>query len=285
MKIEYPSAVVQVPGPTGSGGGSPIPVSSNFNVPAAAGSVQVTLPSTASFQAGQNVFINGGNYLVVTIDSPTTLTLEWLAFSADTTTQGTQVLAGSVLCPGTGYVSQAPAVPISIANGGTGQTTQSTALTALLGADAVPVANGGTGVKVASAKGHFSPGNPSGTTSATAVMMGLGGTATITPLTSGKLMVMVTGMAGNSTIGDGASAQLYYGTGAAPSNAGGPTGTAAGAIKAMVASTAAGKQGFALSCLLTGLTVGVAYWFDIALLAVTGGTASIYSLDFVIIEL
>lgn len=44
-----------------------------------------------------------------------------------------------------GYNSGSFSFPISIGNGGTGQTTQAMALTALLGASTVPIANGGTG--------------------------------------------------------------------------------------------------------------------------------------------
>jgi len=51
---------------------------------------------------------------------------------------------GSVTVNAKGLVTSA-SVATPIANGGTGQTTQSAALTALLGASAVPVANGGTG--------------------------------------------------------------------------------------------------------------------------------------------
>ena len=60
---------------------------------------------------------------------------------------------------GTGQTTQSAALTailgssaIPIANGGTGQASQSAALTALLGSSAVPVANGGTGVTTAAAE-------------------------------------------------------------------------------------------------------------------------------------
>ena len=63
------------------------------------------------------------------------------------------------------------------------------------------------------------------------------------------------------------------------------TGTTVGVLKIMIASTAAGKQGFALTGLVTGLTVGTGYYIDVGLKAVTGGTATIYDLDVTAIEL
>jgi len=132
----------------------------------------------------------------------------------------------------------------------------------------------------------FSPSNPTGTTSTTGLMMGLSSGATkITPTSSGKYLITVTGMIGNSTLADGASVQLRYGSGNGPANAAALTGTTVGVLKNMIASTAAGKQGFALTGLVTGLTVGTGYYIDVGLKAVTGGTATIYDLDVTAIEL
>jgi hypothetical protein len=142
----------------------------------------------------------------------------------------------------------------------------------------------GSGTHVgASVVAISSPANPTGTASTTPVMMGLG--LSITPATTGRLLVMITGMMSNGTIADGASAQLRYGTGAAPNNAAAATGTAFGKVKNMVASTASGIQGFSLCQIVSGLTVTTAYWIDVGLNAVTGGTASIFDLDIVAVEI
>ena len=66
-------------------------------------------------------------------------------------------MPGDGICHDILYSVAIDAVTVSIANGGTGQITQSLALTALLGTDAVPVANGGTGVKVASFQRPIQP--------------------------------------------------------------------------------------------------------------------------------
>lgn len=128
-----------------------------------------------------------------------------------------------------------------------------------------------------------SPANPTGTADTTGKMMGLAGT--VTPSFSGRVLIAITGMMGNGAIGDGASVQIRYGTGAAPANADALTGTTLGKLKNMVASTAAGIQGVALAYVVTGLTIGTAYWIDVGLKAVTGNTATIYDVDIVAVEL
>lgn len=148
------------------------------------------------------------------------------------------------------------------------------------------VANGGTGYALPPIRNAFSPSDPTTTTSATLVMMGMGSTAQIIPATSGKVLVLITGMIRNSgAAGSETDAQLYYGTGSPPANGAAFTGTSAGAKKKMICSTPAGVQGFSLSTILT-LTPATTYWLDVALAAVTGGVnAYIYDLDIVAIEL
>lgn len=124
--------------------------------------------------------------------------------------------------------------------------------------------------------------NPNSTSSTTVVMMGLG--VKITPRSSGRILVIVTGMAGNGTIGSGCNSQVRYGTGTAPANGAALTGSTSGQEKAFVASTAAGQQGFSLSTIITGLIVGTEYWIDVGLKAVTSGTASIAGIDVVSLE-
>jgi hypothetical protein len=120
---------------------------------------------------------------------------------------------------------------------------------------------------------------PAGTTSTTGVVMGLGGA--VTPLYTGAILLMVSGDITNSTGSDGAKVQLYYGTGRAPSNAtacssAGTTRNAVGlAVQQTPVAAAATKIPFHVHAIVTGLTVGTAYWFDACLTAITGGTASI----------
>lgn len=117
--------------------------------------------------------------------------------------------------------------------------------------------------------------SPTGTSSTSQVMMGMGALGTnpwtYRPQASGKVLVMIQGYIGNSG-GSGTSAQLYYGTGNAPANGASVVGSRMSAATAGVSpndtngwTTPVFLQGFAT------LTVGVTYWFDVAL---TSGSAS-----------
>jgi hypothetical protein len=66
-----------------------------------------------------------------------------------TTITDATLAAGFVTVPGAVGVVGSVANPLPIVNGGTGQTSQSNALTALLGASFIPLANGGTGAVAA----------------------------------------------------------------------------------------------------------------------------------------
>ena len=129
-----------------------------------------------------------------------------------------------------------------------------------------------------------SPGNPTGTTStAAAVMMGLAGS--VTPKASGKVLIEISGNVTNNTINDGATVQISYGTGTAPTNAAALTGTQAGNIARFTAAAAAQKVPFSCQVIVSGLTVGTAYWLDVAVAAVTGGTATVTDISITAYEL
>ncbi len=126
----------------------------------------------------------------------------------------------------------------------------------------------------ASVASQSQPTNPTGTTSTTGIMMGLAGS--ITPTVSGKIMLVISGDIFNaSAVADGAKVQASYGTGTAPSNGATITGTQCGARPQYVASTTAGKSPFSVNCVVTGLSLSTAYWLDLTLAAITGGTATI----------
>ena len=123
------------------------------------------------------------------------------------------------------------------------------------------------------------------TASTAGVMAGASsGVTRITPQVTGNIMIIITGMANNITIADGASIQIRYGTGNGPANGAGLTGTTVGVFKNFVASTAAGQQGFACCGYATGATLGTALYIDAGIKAVTGGTAIFNSVDFVAYE-
>lgn len=151
-----------------------------------------------------------------------------------------------------------------------------------LGADFVYVSQGGIDVKMTpNALGLYNggvltgtPANPTGTAATgAAVMMGLA--QLFTPGFSTRIKVEVSFMMANSTVNDGATAQLRFGTGSAPANAAALTGTASGSGKSFTSLTAALKTCVTLTAIITGLTIATQYWLDVSLIAVTGGTATI----------
>ena len=127
------------------------------------------------------------------------------------------------------------------------------------------------------------PSNPTGTTSLTAVMMGLAGSITLQG--SGRVLLMLSGDLQNNTTADGATVQLSYGTGTAPTNGAALTGTQVGNTESFTALTGVLVVPFAQQAVVSGLTVGTTYWLDAAVKAVTGGTASILNISLTAIEL
>ncbi|WP_316196866.1 hypothetical protein [Bradyrhizobium sp. SZCCHNS3053] len=131
------------------------------------------------------------------------------------------------------------------------------------------------GGSYAPARAAAAPSNPTGTTSTGAqVMMGLGSSATVTPVTSGKVFIHVNGQINQTTSGDGCILQIRYGTGSAPTNGAAATGTTAGSAPGFVSAATTNAVPFALAAYVTGLTPSTAYWIDLGVQAVTGGTCT-----------
>jgi hypothetical protein len=130
---------------------------------------------------------------------------------------------------------------------------------------------------------YSTPANPAGTSSTTGVMMGLA--ILYTPKSTGRVKVTLAGLLANNTAGDGATANLQYGTGAAPANGAAPAGTAAGNVVTETSPAAGQTNAVVLQAVISGLTVGTQYWLDVLLAAVTGGTASISNIAVTIEEL
>jgi hypothetical protein len=109
------------------------------------------------------------------------------------------------------------------------------------------------------------PFNPSGTSSSTLVMMGLGATCSITPNNSGRLYIQFLGIVFNSVLGDTTRVQAYFGTGTAPTNPNAVTGTSIGPLLPIASAVASQSTSFSAGGIVTGLTPGTAYWMDLAL--------------------
>jgi hypothetical protein len=98
-------------------------------------------------------------------------------------------------------------------------------------------------------------------------------------------MIVISGDIDNGTASDGAQVQIRYGTGTAPTNAAILTGTTVGSLIKMVSNNATNRMPFHCNAIVSGLTVGTAYWIDLSLAAITGGTARIRDVSISAIEL
>lgn len=120
-----------------------------------------------------------------------------------------------------------------------------------------------------------SPANPTGTTSGTGVMMGLGSSCTITPARGTKVVLIFDGYQSNSTANGGVASTIRYGTGTAPTNGAALTGTAVGSGVASQLGGASSLAPFSNVAVVTGLSIGTAYWFDVGVSTLGSGTASV----------
>lgn len=101
----------------------------NFTVPPINSSVSITVNTNLWMTVGQNVFCAGAGYFSVSSTSGTTsVTLLYLNYSVNANS-GNVINAGAQISPG--GTQAAISVPVTIANGGTGATTQGGAQVAL----------------------------------------------------------------------------------------------------------------------------------------------------------
>jgi hypothetical protein len=106
-------------------------------------------------------------------------------------------------------------------------------------------------------------------------MQGLAGA--VTPGSTGNVLITISGTinaASATTVNNGVAYQISYGTGAAPTNNTSLTGTQIGIVQkytSAVAPTAVGDVNvpFSVTYLVTGLTLGTAYWIDLAAESIT----------------
>lgn len=140
---------------------------------------------------------------------------------------------------------------------------------------------------------------PTATVSTSAVMVGLAAGSTplcvITPQVTGRLLVIISGLAGNTT-GNGSTMQLSYGTGAAPAAGAALAGTQIGQAQTWTSLTGALTGQFVVHALITGLAVpsvlasrlqaaATPIWLDLAFNAVTGGTTTLTKVNILAMEI
>lgn len=139
---------------------------------------------------------------------------------------------------------------------------------------------------IAPARASFAPASPTGTTSSSKVMMGLGSGAAFTPQGSGQVMAIFTGAFRNTGSTGAGTVGGRYGTGTAPANAAAGTGTQWGgnADQTLLCAGTSGGVGFTLVAILS-LTAGTAYWFDLAVSSNGTATAQPQALGLTLQEL
>jgi hypothetical protein len=135
-----------------------------------------------------------------------------------------------------------------------------------------------TGLGASAASFASTPAAPTGTTSTTLVMAGLGSTWAFTPGNTGKVLVTVTGGSNVGTALTYTTVGARYGTGTAPANGAAVTGTRFGAAgdPSFESGATGHNTGFAFTAVLP-LTAGTAYWFDLALATGNASDTAVFS--------
>ncbi|MCK1543265.1 hypothetical protein IVB12_15220 [Bradyrhizobium sp. 179] len=129
-------------------------------------------------------------------------------------------------------------------------------------------------------------GAPTGTASATGVMMGMGSTCKITPASTGRVQVWFVGSQADSAASWTHTVNVRYGTGTAPANAAAITGTAVlgNSNSNTVISSSGVVTSFNIGGIASGLSIGTPYWFDMNLATGSGGTGSLSNMNCSIVE-
>jgi hypothetical protein len=140
------------------------------------------------------------------------------------------------------------------------------------GTDGETLADGGSVLNNASVEVNTIT-DPPNVVSTTGVMLGFGSVCHITPSYSGRVRFAING--GFSNTANTSRAQLRWGSGTAPANGSPQSGTTLGNSRATGSVT---LVPFTVSGVVTGLTLGTSYWFDIGAV-VTGGTGSVSGSD------
>ncbi len=111
------------------------------------------------------------------------------------------------------------------------------------------------------------------------LMMGLGTTCKITPVYSGRVKVEFIGGATSTGSGQASTIKTFFG-GTAPTNGAAIAGTQIGNQSVIDAPGANFKETFASGGIITGLTPGAAYWFDVSLASSSSSfTSSVLNLS------
>jgi hypothetical protein len=134
-----------------------------------------------------------------------------------------------------------------------------------------------------SASSQKTPADPTTTTSTVGVMMGL--SASITPVLTGKIMIIISGDIENDTNSRGARVQIRTGTGTPPINGAALTGTTQGGLVTLDQSSPNLRVPFSLNAIVNSLTLNTAVWVDISLASITSGISRVRDISISVVEL
>lgn len=127
---------------------------------------------------------------------------------------------------------------------------------------------------LASSTIQVNTGSPAATASATGVMMGLGASAVLTPSYSSRVFFNFQGALNGNTAAAQLNVGARFGTGTAPVNAAALTGTLVSSVPAQINASAPNFLfPFRAGGIITGLTPGTTYWFDLSLSSSSGNGA------------
>lgn len=124
---------------------------------------------------------------------------------------------------------------------------------------------------------------PTGQTTASTSGVMLGAAAAITPVATGRILIIVVGENSNTGgFGNTSTIGARFGTGTAPVPGAAATGTTPTGFTDLVLQVQ-GQVPFTVCAIVTGLTLGTAYWVDLAW-HVNGSTGAILTPNFTVIE-
>lgn len=106
----------------------------------------------------------------------------------------------------------------------------------------------------------------------------------ITPAFSGRVLIVANSVASNSTAASGVDTWVQIGTGTAPAAGVAQTGSQLTGTYSVISTSA--NQGFPITipAMSVSLTVGVAYWIDLAYRTTSGGTGKLTGGNVIAVE-
>ncbi|MDE1770319.1 MAG: hypothetical protein KGI28_07200 [Thaumarchaeota archaeon] len=124
--------------------------------------------------------------------------------------------------------------------------------------------------------------NQTGTTSSTGVMLGPG--TSITPQSTGRIFVHVSGFTSQSKAGGGCITGIRYGTGSTPINGAALTGTSVGWKQSSTHPATNSTVPISQAVQVTGLILNTKYWIELSEAVIKSGTCTVNNVNWSVLE-